>query len=238
MNKTQTFLANQRQAMNGHNWRNASGGNGLANSPGNYGIKPQGWNANGGANAGVPADPYVILVSNASASAVSSFSLLGANKFAMGNYGGGSWSASGNFTLNGVTISMGFGSASISYQQFLGQIQQKNFTCGAVYINVISGNNAQASDVYNVFSVDGTGQYFNKAMVPLTSPNQYQANIIAQNTSFNVDGNTQLNWDVVYASTVFRVVLYPAVVINPTAVLNGTTPQMVNGAPKPFGTFN
>lgn len=219
----------QRSVAANPNFRNAVG---PINQPGVASGKPAGWNANGG--SGMPTTrPYGILVTNASASAVSNFDVLGAAQYLSGNYGGGTWSASGNFTLNGVTISSAI--PGISYQQFLQNTQSAPFKICAVYCNVISGSNSQASDIYSITTTSPEGILTTEPIIPLINPLQQQGQVTVLNTEYNINSLAKITWATIYASVTFRYLLYPAVVVDPAAALNQQKVQQNYGAPAGYG---
>lgn len=219
---------------NSGNFRNASGA--LQNSPGNAGRRAPGWNANGSANAFPTSDPIIIQVSNASASAVSNFDVFGAAQYLTGNNGGGTWSASGNFTLNGVTITSLFGT-SISYQQILSSTQNNPFTAGGIYLESVTGSTQQTSDVYNLTSQSSDGQVYTKPIKPYKDPYQFQNGITYNTVSFNMGSLTKLTWQTIYASAVFQISIFPSQVIDPSAALNGNNVAMAFGRPNVIGNL-
>lgn len=215
------------------NFRNMNGG--LTNAPGQTGMKPAGWNANGSGNGMPSAKPFQLQLSNASASDVSNVDVFGASQYLYGNSGGGTWSANGNFTLNGITISIISGG--LNYQQFLSSTLTNVFTAGLVYLKSVAGNTAQVSDTYQLNSVSQTGSSFSEPITPFVDPYQYIAGITVNNNVFNIDGLTKLTWQTVYASAVFQLQIFPAQVVNIGGVLNGNNAQQVNGAPRVIGSL-
>lgn len=225
------YMDRQRQVAGNSNFRNATGPiNGVGMNTG----KPAGWNANGG--SGLPTTkPYVLIVTNASASPVLNFDVLGANQYLSGGAGGGTWSASGNFTKDGVTISSGL--PGISYQQFLQGTQSAPFKICAVYCNIISGSNSQASDIYNITSTSMAGSLTTDPIIPLVNPLQQQGQITVLNTEYNIDGLSKITWGTIYASVSFRYMMFPAVVVDPASALVGQKVQQTMGAPSGYGTL-
>jgi hypothetical protein len=213
-------------------FRNSTG---PINSPGMMGNKPGGWNANGTGSNMPSTKPYVILISNTSAAAVSNFDILGAAQYLTGTNGGGTWSSAGNFTYLGITVSMG--TPGVSYQQFLSNTQTSPFTGGAIYAQTLSGSNSQVTSIITLTSTSPQGAVYTEPLIPLISPNQFQTGIVTMNSEFNVDGLTKLTFTTIYASTVWQVLIYPAQVISPAAILNNQPGQQRNPAPRPFGTL-
>lgn len=243
MNQSQQYLARVRSSMrSGYNNANGNGGfrnatgSQLANQPGRVGMRPAGWAANGGASAMPATSQYIIQISNASASAVANFDILGAVKYLNGGYGGGSWSANGNFTLNGVTISSLF--STISYQAMLGAFVTQPFTAGGVYLESITGASQQVSDVYTLTSQDPGGQLYSAPIKPFKDAYQFQNGITYNNSSFIVNNLTTLTWQQIYASAVFQITLFPAQVIDATQALNGGSVNTQYGAPRVIGNLH
>ena len=214
---------------------NFTGAGQLANSPGTTGMRPRGWSANGSANAMSTAPQYIIQVSNASAAAVSNFDVFGAAQYLMGGFGGGTWSGAGDFTLNGVTITSVFGN--VTYQQILNSSMAQPFTAGGVYLQAITGNSAQISDVYQLNSTSAGGEQYSKSIKPFIDPNQFQNGITYNNQSFNVTSLTKLTWKTIYASAVFQITIFPANIIDPSQALNNGAVQSQFNSPKVIGNL-
>jgi hypothetical protein len=232
MNSARSIIADIRGDMrnrwNGANgskgYRNVTGPTNLANIPGRQTNKPGGWNAQGSSNAFVGSPKYILQVSNSSNSTFTgSFDVLGAAIYLFGNNGGGTWSADGNLTVNGITISCVYGT--VNYQSVLTSSMANPFTVGGVYLETISGTNGQVSQIYTINSQDAGGSAFQSPIKPYIDPNQFQPNITYNTTSFNMDSLTRMTWNTIFAATVFQISLFPATVINPTQALNqGGTP--------------
>ncbi len=233
--KVRSQMSQNFNGANGNGGFRNFNGTSLANGPAG-GPAPRGnWNANGGGSAMQSAPQYILQVSNASASAVANFDILGAAAYLFGNNGGGTWSNGGNFTLNGVTISSLYGT--VSYQQILSASVSQPFTVGGVYLQSISGSANQVSDVYTLNSVNPSGENYSKPIKPYIDPGQFQAGISYNNVAFNVTGMTKLTWNQIYASAVFQITLFPAAVIDPGAALNQQAVNTQFGGPKVIGTL-
>ena len=218
------------------NWRNASGpGNQLQNGPGNVGRRTPGWNANGSANARPSASPIIIQVTNNSTDAVSNFDIFGAGQYLFGNFGGGSWSAGGSFTLSNVTISSVF--SNVSYQQILANTQTNPFTAGSVQLESVSGSTQQVSDVYQLTSVDSFGKQYTSPIKPFKDAYQFQNGITYNTESFNMGTLTKMTFSTIYASAVFQISIFPAQIVDPNAALNGGNVQQNFGRPNVIGNL-
>ncbi len=224
---------NQFKNANG-GFRNA-GGNQLVNVPGQGGRRAPGWAANGGGNAMSAAPQYILQVSNQSAQNVSGFDVFGASQYLMGNNGGGTWSNNGNFTLNGVTISSLF--TTVSYQQILTSSMGNPFGVGGVYLESISGNAAQVTDVYTITSQDAGGKLYSEPIKPFLDPNQFQSGVTYNNAQFNMNALAKITWNTIYASAVFQITLFPAQIIDPSQALNQNQVQSRFGGPKVIGNL-
>lgn len=242
MKTTQMYLDKARSQMNYNNasgpsrggYRNAIG-NQLANQPGKMGMRPQGWAASGSGNAMPTGSQFIIQVSNASASAVSNFDVLGGANYLQGGYGGGTWSAAGNFTLNGVTISSVFGT--VSYQAMLAGFNTQPFVAGGVYLQSVAGSQQQVSDVYTLISQDPGGPSYSQPIKPFLDPYQQISSITYNNTSFAINSLTTLRWGIIYASAVFQITMFAAQIIDPTQALSGGSVNQSYGKPRVIGNL-
>ena len=84
--------------------------------------------------------PYIITVSNASATSVSNFDVLGAYQY----LGGGTFT-SGNQVVTGAGYQITISSAisNVTYQEFLYQSMNSPFSVGLTYIESVSGSTTQ-----------------------------------------------------------------------------------------------
>jgi len=163
-----------------------------------------------------PSHPYVINVSNSSASAVPNFPLFNANALVYGG-GGGTWTA-GNYVLTNVTVSSGIGG--VTYQTLVGQSQTQPFTIGSTAITAVV-NNAQIQQTITVTTTDANGQSQSVPIIFLKDPYQNQTDILVNNTPFRIDGTTVLLINSVLPNAVFNLFLYPAQNLNPASQLMG-----------------
>ena len=200
------------------------------------GKRPSGWSANGGSNAMPVAPQYILQISNASNALVQNFDVFGAAQYLSGGYGGGTWSNNGNFTLNGVTISCLFGT--VSYQQLLDSTRSQPLTSGGVYLQSITGSQAQITDPYTVNTTSPGGSQFAQPIKPFLDPKQFQSGITYNNQSFNVTALTKMTWANIYASAVFQLAIFPANIIDPSQALNAGAVQSNYGAPKVIGNLS
>lgn len=174
---------------------------------------------------------YIIQISNSSASTFTGgFDIFGASQYLFNS--AGTW-ANGSFTLNGITISSLF--TTVTYQQILTASMTQPFTSGGVYLQSISGNTNQVSDVYTLTSQSPGGELYSKPIKPYLSPNQFQNGITYNTSAFNITALTKLTWTNIYANAVFQISILPAQVIDPGAGLNGASVQKQYGQPSLIG---
>lgn len=180
--------------------------------------------------AAAVAPSYIIQVSNSSnVTYTGGFDVLGALQYLYGNYAGGTWSNAGSLTLSGIVISSVY--TTVSYQQILGSTQASPFQVGAIYLQSITGNSNQVSDVYTLTTQSTAGELYSRPIKPYINPNQYQNTITYNNSSFVINGYTKLTWSNIYASAVFQISFFPAAVIDPAQALNGSSVQSQYSAP-------
>lgn len=224
MSEISKYISHQAKSVRNGNM-NAAGGfrNAGGNIPAQYTGRQMWQGASGAAMApqAAPAaqqqgmvptsSPYVLTISNASAGAIANFDIFGALTYL--NTGIGTWSG-GSWTYNNVTVSSAL--AGTSYQQLLGQSQNKPFGVGQTMLQISSGSNAQLTQPVNFSVTDASGENYAKPLI--FTYNQYQ-NVQTQVTNYNnyiIDGNTKLTFSSIQASVVFQVFIYPYVLVDTT----------------------
>jgi hypothetical protein len=187
----------------------------------------------GGGNMGMPkSQPYVIQISNASASAVANFDVFGAYEYIFQGAGGGTWT-NGSFTLNGVTISSGL--PNVTYQQLLAQSQQSPFSIGTTYIQSVAGAAGQVTQTLTVNTRDANGNQALKPLIPTINPFQNQLSVLTIPQPYRIDGYTKLTIASILASVVFTIQFYPSDNINLARGLAGNTVSRQFGNPQLSG---
>jgi hypothetical protein len=185
------------------------------------------FNANGlpmNQGAQVPtSQPYIITVSNASATSVSNFDVLGAYQYVNQVNG-----TTGNITISGVTISSGI--ANVTYGQLLYQSMNSPFSVGLTYIQAIN-NNAQITQPMTLNTQDANGNQALKTIVVTIDPYQQQSGVVAVKQVFRIDGYTKLTFSTILGSSVFQVQFYPADNINLSRGLAGKPASKQFGKP-------
>lgn len=186
------------------------------------------FNAAGGGNNAPQSQPYIITVSNASATAVSNFDVLGAFTY-IGNPG----FTNGSLTINGVTIASAI--SNVNYQQFLYQSMQQPFSVGLTYIESTSGSSAQITQTFTLNTQDANGNQLLRTIVPTIDPYQQQSTIVAVKQQYSIDGFTKLTFSSIAANAVFRLHFYPSTNINLAAGLQGASVAQQYGNPNIVG---
>jgi len=166
-------------------------------------------------NASVPtSQPYIITISNASATTVSNFDVLGAYQY-LQNAG----FAAGSLTILGVTISSGV--SNVTYQQFLYQSMNSPFSVGLTYIQSVSGASSQITQPLTLNTQDANGNQALKTIVVTVDPYQQQTGVVAVKQLYRIDGYTKITIANILPSVVFQMQFYPADNINLARGLSG-----------------
>jgi hypothetical protein len=152
--------------------------------------------------------PYIITISNASASSVSNFDVLGAYQY-LQNTG---FTTTGNLVISGITISSGI--SNVTYQQFLYQTMNSPFSVGLTYVQSIGGSQAQITQPMTLNTQDANGNQALKTIVVTIDPYQQQTGVVAVKQLYRIDGYTKITIATVLPSVVFQLQFYPADNIN------------------------
>jgi len=168
--------------------------------------------------------PYIITISNASATAVSNFDVLGAYQY----LGTGTFS-SGSLTSGNITVSSAI--SNVTYQEFLYQSMNSPFAVGLTYIESVSGSATQVSQTLTLNTRDANGNQALKTLVPTIDPYQQQSGIVALNQLFDIDGFTKITISTVLPSVVFRMHFYPRANLNVARGLRGNQVAADFGSP-------
>lgn len=208
------YFQNERNALNNNGHYLNSDGTGGDNF---YADEFTGADA-GGAPVVQTSEPYVFSITNAATSAISSVEVLNSNK----NY------RTTDFGLNAsITVAMGY--SNVTYGGFLGQIMQKPFVCGAIYL--ASSTTNQVSESITLTHTDANGKVTQTPLLPFVAPNQYQSTVNVIFYNFTVDGYTALTFNSIYASATLNVRLYPANIADQVRGLVGQPVQQRFGNP-------
>jgi hypothetical protein len=205
MSYVRQYLQNARSSAN-ENYNNMSGSNYRNFAPNMIG-GARVMSADGGAASAAQSQPYIIVISNASASAVNNFDVLGAFTY-LTNSG----FSNGSLTISGVTISSLI--SNVTYQQFLSQSQIQPFSVGLTYIESVAGSSSQITTPFVLNTQDANGNQALRSIIPTIDPYQQQTSIVAVKQLYRIDGFTKLTFSTIAASAVVRVHFYPSDNIN------------------------
>jgi hypothetical protein len=167
--------------------------------------------------------PYIITVSNASASAVS-VDIFGAYIY-LNNAG----FSSGSLTVSSVTISSGL--SNTTYYNLLNQSSISPFTIGSTLISSVNGTTSQVLQPLTLTTQDANGNVATKILTPTIDPYQQQSGVIELKQAFRIDGFTKLTVQM-FATTSVQFQFYPADTINIARGLAGAPVSKQFGNPK------
>jgi hypothetical protein len=173
----------------------------------------------------VQSQPYIITVSNASASTVANFDVLGAFQY-LQNAG----FSNGNLTISGVTISSDI--SNVSYQEFLYQSMNAPFSVGQTMITSVAGSTTQVLETFTLNTRDANGNQALKTLPPYIDPYQQQTGIVLMKYGYRIDGFTKVTIRNVLPSVVVKIYFFPSDNINIARGLSG------NPVAKQFGNPN
>ena len=168
--------------------------------------------------------PYIITISNASATSVSNFDVLGAYQY----LGSGTFT-SGSLVSGQITVSSAI--SNVTYQEFLYQSMNSPFAVGLTYIESVSGSTTQVSQTLTLNTRDANGNQALKTLVPTIDPYQQQSGIVALNQLYDIDGFTKITISTVLPSVVFRLHFYPRANLNIARGLRGNQVAADFGSP-------
>jgi len=168
--------------------------------------------------------PYIITVSNASATSVSNFDVLGAYQY----LGTGTFT-NGSLVSGQITVSSAI--SNVTYQEFLYQSMNSPFAVGLTYIESVSGSPTQVSQTLTLNTRDANGNQALKTLVPTIDPYQQQSGIVALNQLYDIDGFTKITISTVLPNVVFRIHFYPRANLNVARGLRGNQVAADFGSP-------
>jgi hypothetical protein len=167
--------------------------------------------------------PYIITVSNASASAVS------VDIFGAYIYLNNSGFSSGSLTVSSVTITSGL--SNTTYYNLLNQSSVSPFTIGSTLISSVNGTTSQVLAPITLTTQDANGNVATKILTPVIDPYQQQSGVIELKQAFRIDGFTKLTVSM-FATTSVQFQFYPADTINIARGLAGVPVSKQYGNPK------
>lgn len=190
--------------------------------------------------ASVPtSQPYIVTVSNASATSVSNFDVLGAYYYISGTTMPSTPTGTVSFTAGTMKVTDGStyaifvssGIANVTYQQLLYQSMNSPFSVGMTYIQSIGGSQNQIVQPINLTTQDANGNQAVKAIIVTIDPYQQQTGVVAVKQLYRIDGYTKLTISTVLPSVVFQIQWYPADNINLARGLSGRPASRQFGKP-------
>ena len=190
-------------------------------------VKPRGADGTNSQSSPAQSQPYIITISNASASVVNNFDVLGAYTYL------GSTFTNGSLTISGVTISSAI--SNVNYQQFLYQSMNQPFSVGLTYIELVSGSSSQSTQTFTLNTQDANGNQLLRTIVPTIDPYQQQSTIVAVKQLYSIDGFTKITFTQILASVVFRLHFYPSTNVNLASGLQGGSVTQQYGNPNIVG---
>ncbi len=173
-----------------------------------------------------PSLPYSIIVSSASAAAVSNFDVFGASTYL--NNPNVTFNANGDLVIGSITISSA--TPGVTYRDLLTQSGWQPFTVGQTYIQCSS----PASQILVPFTVntkDSNGVAMQIPIKPKKDPYQQQQDLIVDPTVWSIDGLTRITYNQILPFAVLALDFYPQANINSGRLLNGQTPGKDYGNP-------
>ena len=221
---TQKYLQ-QAQAGASRQFNNFTGSG--AYFTGNGGYNGQDGSMSGGAQApAAQAQPYIITISNSTASQVNNFVIFNAWNYL---YGQGGTFTNGSLvpTNTGVTISGAL--SNVTYQYLLSQTNTIPFAVGATQI-ITTVNAAQVNQSMQVQSIDANGDAVSKQIIWAINPFQNQNGTIINNTQYRIDGSTSLTFSVL-PNAVFTLYFWPMQSVDQARSLTNSAPSQQFGNP-------
>jgi hypothetical protein len=181
--------------------------------------------------ASVPtSQPYIITVSNASATTVSNFDVLGAYTYLGGALmttaspaATSSTFTSGSLVIGSSTysVTISSGISNVTYQQFLYQSMNSPFSVGMTYIQSLGGSSAQITQPITLNTQDANGNQALKSLIITIDPYQQQTSVVAVKQLYRIDGYTKLTISTLLPNAVVQFQFYPADNINLARGLSG-----------------
>jgi hypothetical protein len=167
--------------------------------------------------------PYIITVSNASASAVS-IDVFGAYIY-LNNAG----FSNGTLTVSNVTITSNL--SNVTYYNLLNQSSVSPFTIGSTLISSVNGVTTQVLQPLTLSTFDANGNQAVKILTPVIDPYQQQSGVIELKQPYRIDGFTKLTFSI-FGGTSVQFQFYPADTINIARGLAGNPVSRQYGSPR------
>jgi hypothetical protein len=181
----------------------------------------------GGAQSSSLAPLFGIVVTNASASAVSNLDLFGASRNLYAPTIGGAsaaFNSAGALVSGGVTIQTLY-SSSITYLEFLSSTMTQVFNVGSIHMTVTTGNNNQSYQTFLTTQKSQSGRLVTDPNTPLLDPATQQAGVSQSYVDFAINGLASMSWSSFFASTTLQISFFPSTTIDPANALVGQQVQ-------------
>jgi hypothetical protein len=169
--------------------------------------------------------PYIITVSNASATAVN-VDIFGAYIYLNGGTG---TFTNGSLTVSNVTITSNL--SNITYYNLLNQSSVSPFTIGSTLISSVNGVTTQVLQPLTLSTFDANGNQAVRILTPVIDPYQQQSGVIELKQPYRIDGFTKLTLQIFPATSV-QFQFYPADTINIARGLAGNPVSRQYGSPR------
>jgi hypothetical protein len=204
------------------------------------------FNADGGMPMAQPtmqsaptSQPYIITVSNASATSVSNFDVLGAYQYINTALMPSTPAITTTFNTSGTlvgtgstaTVTVSSGISNVTYQQFLYQSMNSPFSVGLTYIQSLGGSSAQITQPITLNTQDANGNQALKSLIITIDPYQQQTTVVAVKQLYRIDGYTKLTISTLLPNAVVQFQFYPADNINIARGLAGRSASRQYGSP-------
>jgi hypothetical protein len=188
--------------------------------------QPNMYNATGDNAAVKPSLPYSVMVSSASAAAVSNFDVFGASTYL--NNAQVTFNANGDLVIGSITISST--TPNITYRDLLQQSAWQPFTVGQTYIQC-SSPTAQILVPYTITTKDASGVQQIFPGKPKKDPYQQQNDLLIDPMVWSIDGLSKITFNQILPFAVLNLDFYPQSNINIGRSLNGQNPGKDYGNP-------
>lgn len=119
--------------------------------------------------------------------------------------------AANNGNVAGITVNSA--TTNVTYNGLLAQTEHKNFECGMIYIEVVSGSTAGLTATMSLTTLDGDGESHTRQLRPKKDPRQQQSDVLEFYNTFKINGFTNIVIPVP-ATTTMRYSFYPSATVD------------------------
>lgn len=124
---------------------------------------------------------------------------------------------------NPVGITISSITQNVTYTQMLAQFEHKNWECGMIYIQAVSGSNSVITSTLSLTTGDAIGELNTKQMPVKKDPMQQQADVLEFYHTFKVNGFTTINI-AIPASTTVHYSFYASATVDTGRTLGNVKP--------------